>query len=207
MSIKNATGVELTGPELDTLALLAGGETETGVPQSFFAKSGDDIYVVLDSTRYVGANRQQVQAGTERFVFAKLLFEGGEGCSHYVSEVALFTDQFKATVYLCEQAAEEERGYGGSPVWAIVSADLNDPDDPSHVVYGLTFDGISAARLTVTYAYNGCTTEIEFDAAHEANDGAYVSTLAMKALYGIQGDHIFVVDAFNALEGPLEFRY
>jgi hypothetical protein len=38
---------------------------------------------------------------------------GPEGdCTHFISEGVLFDNQFKATVYLCNQAAEEEAGYG-----------------------------------------------------------------------------------------------
>lgn len=102
-----------------------------------------------------------------------------------------------------------------TPVWAIVSAHLNEPDDPSFVVYGLTFNGVKAAALTVSYEYNGCTTAIKFNRDHEANDGALVMHRAMNALYDnydaqnlrTDGCFTFPYEAFEFLGAPLTFTY
>ncbi len=104
------------------------------------------------------------------------------------------------------------------PVWAITDAMTPAcPDDPSNVVYLLTFNGERAAELTVSYDFNGSETRIKFDAAHEGNDGAWVMCRALNALYdnqeamrestGVETDFEFPYEAFQFLGRPLEFTY
>lgn len=106
--------------------------------------------------------------------------------------------------------------------WAIVSAiTQNGYDDIS---YALTFNGELAADLQVAYNFDpitgsptNVTTCITFTDAHEGNDGAYITYLALKALYdnqtamrertGASGDFEFVIDAFEFAGSLLKFTY
>ncbi len=101
------------------------------------------------------------------------------------------------------------------PIWAISGVELADPNDPSCAKYALTFNGAEAGTLTVQYAYNGCTTAIRFNIDHEGNDGAWVMSRALNALYEnydlqnerIGGGFTFPYEAFLFLEAPLTFSY
>lgn len=99
--------------------------------------------------------------------------------------------------------------------WAIVSATTqNGYDDIS---YALTFNGELAADLQVAYNSTNVTTCITFTDTHEGNDGAYITYLALKALYdnqaamrertGASEDFEFVIDAFEFAGSLLEFTY
>lgn len=111
------------------------------------------------------------------------------------------------------------------PVWAIVSATLNDGyDGPASAIFRLLFDGEPAAELAVIYGFakvdgkaTTTTCSITFSPGHEGNDGAYITCLALKALYdnqkamceltGVADDFEFVSDAFWFLNKPLTFEY
>ena len=111
--ISNQSGFEFTPDELlkaERLIIFSSTEGIGGI--CFYAESGDDVYAVIDSCAYDGEHPPEPLPGKARFVYVKMLY-GPEGdCTHFISEGKLFTKQFDATVYLCEQAAEEERGYG-----------------------------------------------------------------------------------------------
>ena len=68
---------------------------------SFYAQSGDDVYLVINSTAE--------QPG--RFLYAKLLYGPENGCTHFISDAQVFDSQFAASMHLCAQALEEEKGY------------------------------------------------------------------------------------------------
>lgn len=109
---------------------------------------------------------------------------------------------------------------GNKPVWAIVGAqNLNASGDPySDILYHLTFNGHTAGNLRVEYLGNGaCNTQIQFVPAHEGNDGAYITCLALKALYdnqvtarestGCSEDFDFPIEAFEFVGSYVEFTY
>lgn len=104
-----------------------------------------------------------------------------------------------------------------APIWAITSCTLDNPNDPSCVEYALTLNGVEAGTLVVQYEYNGSNTVIRFNCDHEDNDGAYITYLAIRALYenldamrkstGALSDFEFPYEALEFFGRPLEFTY
>lgn len=104
------------------------------------------------------------------------------------------------------------------PVWAIVGAQsFNTNGDPySDVLYHLTFNNKTAGNLRVTYDGNAVTTAIAF-VINDGNDGAYITYLALKALYdnqvlqrertGGSEDFEFPIEAFEFVGSYVEFTY
>jgi hypothetical protein len=98
----------LTDREKASLASVIDG---TGQPQclSFYAVSGDDVYAVIDRTQRDPVDRRKV-IGEPAFVYVKLVCSDPH--SHEIADYRNFSNQFEASVFLCEEAAEEERGFG-----------------------------------------------------------------------------------------------
>lgn len=113
-----------------------------------------------------------------------------------------------------------------APIWAIVSAKpagqvtgIYSADPYADTIYGLTFEGEPAATLQVTYygALNTTRCTIQFVEPHQGNDGAYITYLALKALYDNQAmqrartggseDFEFPSEAFEFAGSLLTFEY
>lgn len=106
--------------------------------------------------------------------------------------------------------------------WAVVDA-VSNGADPANATFVLQFNGVPTAMLNVLYTTSPLTkkasifTEIVFERGQESHDGAYITYLALKALYdnqtamnertGVPDDFAFVIDAFHFLNEPLEFGY